>query len=74
MTRSPFDRIDREELRDALDGEDLRQIYAAVALSKGRPTEPCECRACDCDLHTFPGEVGCLWCSKGQHADGGRDA
>jgi len=45
------------------------EVYRSEALRRGRPTEPCECRACDCDLHTYPGDVGCIWCSNGQHAN-----
>ncbi len=72
MSDERFGRLDRPEVRDALDALDAegqRQLYAALAVERGRPTEPCECGACDCELHTYPGEMGCIWCSRGVHSE-----
>lgn len=57
-----------------IDDADRTDAYLDMALSLGRPTEPCKCQACDCDLHTYPGDLGCVWCYDGQHAtDAGRE-
>ncbi|WP_247729912.1 hypothetical protein [Halovivax limisalsi] len=47
----------------------LDDCYREMALERGRPTDPCQCQQCDCELHTFPGDVGCIWCSNGQHRE-----
>lgn len=46
--------------------------YRTSALERGRPTDPCECESCECNLHTYPDDTECIWCRSGDHADGGR--
>lgn len=41
--------------------------YLETALDRGRPTKPCECEACWCELHCYPGDDLCLWCRCGDH-------
>jgi len=43
--------------------------YLEAALERGRPSEPCECAVCDCDLHTYPDDVSCIWCRNDDHGE-----
>lgn len=49
----------------------MGDTYRESALTRGRPSGPCGCEDCDCELHTYPDDECCIWCRNGDH--GGDD-
>lgn len=43
------------------------ELYVQEALARGRPTWPCSCKDCRCDLHAYGRGYMCVWCQHGQH-------
>lgn len=60
-------------MRDALSASE-RGRYTDLARKLGRPQHPCPCEACSCPLHSYERYHACVWCAKGNHADGDGDA
>jgi len=48
-------------------GQPSDRTYRETALERGRPTDPCECETCECELHTYPEDDCCIWCQNGDH-------
>lgn len=66
MTRS--DGIDLPPgSRAALVVTAARNAYRSLALGLGRPTHPCACSGCSCELHVYIEGTPCAWCAFGDH-------
>lgn len=45
----------------------MSTAYIMAALEHGRPTHPCACEDCVCQLHTWSEGSVCVWCAHGKH-------